>query len=415
MKVWLFAALAVVVGLGVGVGMTISRVGGIRDDADLVVPAKVAFGSEVRAPELPPEEGPQPKFVLDDATHDFGSLEVGQTGSHAFVIRNEGEYPLVLRRGETTCKCTMSKLGDGEDGLEEAKVAPGGQIDVTLSWEIKPNSEANFRQTAVIFSNDRDRWRVVLTIEGRVEASVFALPPMLSVNDMLPGEDTHLEFTLGTKRTEDLQIVNYRWLNDKQAEYFELQHEPTPPNSGATGGALSYRGGVLGKVTVKHGLPPGPVQQTLELETNLADVPPTKIPIGGSISGHMSIRGSGYRTINARRGMLSLGIIERGQPLSRELKLSLRGPRRGEVRPKIVEVRPSALQITLGEPIPRDAIVEILLRVEIPADSPPLRYTGGHDASGSYLVEKYAEFVVDGGGEEYGQLQVLVQVALGER
>ena len=53
---------------------------------------------------------------------------------------------LLLKKGETTCKCTISKVGDGE-------IPPGGEAHVELIWKaVAVNAE--FRQTATITTND---------------------------------------------------------------------------------------------------------------------------------------------------------------------------------------------------------------------------------------------------------------------
>src|SRR5579872_2905137 len=52
--------------------------------------------------------GPYPKAVIEETEFEFGRMEVGEERSHAFIIRNEGEAPLLLKKGKTTCKCTMS-------------------------------------------------------------------------------------------------------------------------------------------------------------------------------------------------------------------------------------------------------------------------------------------------------------------
>src|SRR5262245_20541071 len=61
---------------------------------------------------MPPlsETGPYPKTVIDRTEFDFGRMEVGDEESHEFTIRNEGEAPLVLKKGPTTCLCTISDI-----------------------------------------------------------------------------------------------------------------------------------------------------------------------------------------------------------------------------------------------------------------------------------------------------------------
>ena len=62
--------------------------------------------------------------VVDETDYDFGRMEVGEEQSHVFTIRNEGEAPLVIVKGPTTCQCTIS---DVETGTK----APGESAKVT--------------------------------------------------------------------------------------------------------------------------------------------------------------------------------------------------------------------------------------------------------------------------------------------
>lgn len=72
---------------------------------------------------LPQEKPPaatsaeaKPKAVAAELLHDFGVMNPLTMGRHEFVIRNEGAAALVLRKGPTTCKCTLSNVSGGEIG-----------------------------------------------------------------------------------------------------------------------------------------------------------------------------------------------------------------------------------------------------------------------------------------------------------
>src|SRR5712691_7378175 len=42
------------------------------------------------------KSAPQPKAVIEETSFDFGRMELGETQSHVFVIRNEGKAPLAV-------------------------------------------------------------------------------------------------------------------------------------------------------------------------------------------------------------------------------------------------------------------------------------------------------------------------------
>ncbi|MEX1095563.1 MAG: DUF1573 domain-containing protein [Planctomycetales bacterium] len=135
-----------------------------------VLLAGIWFGDRpVQAPEEQVPAGPPGKAVVDEASHAFGTMLVGDTDRHAFVIRNEGEGPLVLQKGKTSCKCALSQLKDGT-------VAPGESVEVELAWTPK-EAAREFRQTAVIHvQNDPDRREILLAVHGTVTTAIEIVP-----------------------------------------------------------------------------------------------------------------------------------------------------------------------------------------------------------------------------------------------
>src|SRR6516165_5276511 len=66
---------------------------------------------------------PYPKAVISETDFEFGPMEVGEERVHDFTIRNEGQAPLIIKQGPTTCQCTVSKLETGELGVgQSAKI-----------------------------------------------------------------------------------------------------------------------------------------------------------------------------------------------------------------------------------------------------------------------------------------------------
>lgn len=126
-------------------------------DIQSAAPApKQADTSEDR-PKISPT-GPYPKAVVDNPLHNFGSMAVGQTLSHQFILKNEGEAPLEVKKGATTCKCTLSEM-------KENTIAPGESVEIELTWTPK-SAQEHFGQTATIYTNDPENQELKLQIEG---------------------------------------------------------------------------------------------------------------------------------------------------------------------------------------------------------------------------------------------------------
>src|SRR6185369_10235732 len=64
------------------------------------------------AEDFPPvsKAPPYPKAVMDETEFEFGRMEVGEERSHVFMIRNEGDAPLIIKQGPTTCQCTVGSV-----------------------------------------------------------------------------------------------------------------------------------------------------------------------------------------------------------------------------------------------------------------------------------------------------------------
>src|SRR5262245_60181465 len=113
-------------------------------------PLATPFERATPAEAAPPiaASGPYPKAVIDTRKFDCGRMESGEERQHVFTIRNDGQAPLAIRRGATTCHCTVSELGTGE-------LAVGASAKITLKW--KPNGQTEkFGHSASILTNDPD-------------------------------------------------------------------------------------------------------------------------------------------------------------------------------------------------------------------------------------------------------------------
>ena len=78
--------------------------------------------------------GPRPAAQIAETTYNFGRVNLGGTGSHAFVIRNAGNAPLLITKGTTSCTCTVSDFeGEGE-GKNSRTVPPGEDVIVRIEW-----------------------------------------------------------------------------------------------------------------------------------------------------------------------------------------------------------------------------------------------------------------------------------------
>lgn len=101
-----------------------------------------------------------PKGVFKTSVHDFGKIaESSESASFDFVVKNEGDAPLIIQRVQTTCGCTTPNY-------TTEPILPGkeGVIKVTYSTVGRPGA---FSKKITVFSNVPDEV-YTLTIKGEV-------------------------------------------------------------------------------------------------------------------------------------------------------------------------------------------------------------------------------------------------------
>lgn len=101
-----------------------------------------------------------PKGVFKTQVHDFGRVaESSENVTCEFVVKNEGDAPLIIQRVQTTCGCTTPNY-------TTEPILPGkeGVIKVTYSTTGRPGA---FSKKVTVFSNVPDEV-YTLTVKGEV-------------------------------------------------------------------------------------------------------------------------------------------------------------------------------------------------------------------------------------------------------
>ena len=367
MKRWLAIALVVVLGAAAGLGTAVVRVKVLwpwRPSASIIgVTARGAGRSTGAIAEVP-----QPKLAVDSEKHNFGVMDSKASGKHNFILTNKGTAPLRISEGQSTCKCTVSKL-------EKPEIPPGESAKVTIQWKGK-GFFGSFSEDAVIVTNDPQWPRLVLTIEGRVTAAVRAVPAELVFSRLTAGEPETAAVRVFGYRAETLQLTGYELTDPQTADHFEVTFGPLP--SDQVEKEKDAKHGYLVGVAVKPGLPPGPFRQTIRFETNLKDDPTLDVPVHGTVGSEISIVGRGW---HRETGVFTLGTVDGAEGAERTLLLIAKGSHRKEVQFKLIEAFPDLLRVdeeVLGRTTEMRGgkITQALLKIRIPPGSRPANYFG---------------------------------------
>ena len=284
------AVIGVILALG-GIALGVNHF--LSNDPTVTQSAKRApVTAPQGAPEIAPE-GPYPKAVVSEYVHNFNVMVVGATKSHTFVITNEGEAPLELFQGQTTCKCTMSEMA-------QDKIPPGESAEIELSWTPKGPQE-QFSQSAAIWTNDPDNQEITLEITGMVDARINLSPEapwdlgILSLN-----KPFKLDGYLYTRISEDFEITGHEVKNPDIKVSWEPMTENKKQEFGALAGYhLTLEGKMTwqednqkspGKESVQKVKTIGSYQTQIKLKTNTKEHPELKFDLSGRVKGPLEVR-----------------------------------------------------------------------------------------------------------------------------
>ncbi len=364
MKTLLLVTLTILLGIALGIGAAVVRINSAPWDSQR--DESVA----VDEPTPLPPDTPLPKVVVKETTFDFGALDLSANGSHDFLFKNEGTAPLKLTEGGTSCRCTLSKLG-------KESIPPGGSAKVTITW--KPvDRPGPYQQTAKILTNDPAQSQIILTISGRITAAVRFSPTDLVFSRLSAGEASTDQAQLFCYLDTPVKILNHQWADATTAPFYEAALQPLSADEVQK--EPTAKSGWLVKVTVKPGLPQGPIQQKLVLQTDMKSTSSLTLPIQGNIGSEIAVVGPRW---DPETGVLSLGEISGREGIERRLLLVVRGPLRKEVKFKVASVSPAVLRVSLGTPseINNGAVVQFPLLLDIPPGSRAANHLGSEQGA----------------------------------
>lgn len=319
-----------------------------------------------------------PRVEVSEEEHNFGSMDGNGTGKHDFVFKNIGVKPLTLARGDTSCKCTLSKL-------EKTELAPGESAKVTLEWR-GTGISGKYRQTATIKTNDPNRPLVTLSIFGEITHAVLVKPHEIHFSRLSDEESVTAKTHVLAYLPKPLEIAMLKWSDEEIAEPFTAEIAPLTAEAVKEQDSEATAGYTV-TVTVKPGLPLGTFRQKLLLKTNYDAVPQVEIPIGGMVDTDIAVIGRGW---NSEQNVLRLGAIENTQTTRRKLLLIVRGPSRKEANFEATDVFPKEMKVELTKPkeINDGTAVQVEVELEIPEGCRPMNHLGSGDNQLGFITLK---------------------------
>lgn len=401
MKAIYVSIAAIVAGTAIGWGLTSRE---FANDGQATELMAVAAGGDAATSAVAAPRAGQPRVeVVGTAEYQFGVMQLGETGKHQFALKNVGDVPLTLTKERTTCKCTLSALADRQ-------LAPGKTTEVTLEWTPKEFAP-QFRQTAYIKTNDPLHPMVQLDVVGRVIQTVRMQPDSIVFSNISAGESRTAEVFVYSYRDQEFSMTVDRFSDPTTAGYFDVAIAPL--SSEIVAAEQDAKAGVKVTVTVKPGMPIGPLSQTIYLAPLSKDLPELSIPIQGSVAGDISVFAAKH-LYNSDRKIVTIGAVKRDKGGIYQLQLSVKGPHAKDVRLKVAEVDPpEVLQVEIDSEHPSSinngAVLMYPLTIKIPPGSRTVSRLGGE---ASTVDAKFGKIVIETTHPQIKQFVVHVQFAV---
>ncbi|MDA0657560.1 MAG: DUF1573 domain-containing protein [Planctomycetota bacterium] len=322
-------------------------------------------------PAIAPSFSDKPHLLVDHPVHHFGVMPAEATGSHGFLLTNEGGVPLTLEVERTTCKCTGAKVG-------QSSLAPGESTKVVLEWKTQGFDE-EFRHGATLKTNDPTQPTVLLQIEGRITNILRAVPGRLRVDRISVHETQQFDVRVYSYRDQPLSLAEHEWAMPELAPQFQFEARPLGPDELAQ--EADTRHGYHVVLRILPGLPMGNFSQILRLATNYDDMDMLEIFISGTCISDITLMGAG---IQADTQVLNWGVVDGTTGGVREAMAIVRGPHREKIEfEQVASEPPGIFRVEVGEaqPFNQGIVTKVPIKIHIdPGHAPISRLSGNSNA-----------------------------------
>ena len=102
------------------------------------------------------------EFKFEEETINYGKIDKGSDGKRVFVFTNVGDQPIVIKKIQSSCGCTVPKK-------PEKPVMPGEKGEIKVSYAT--NRVGGFSKSITIYSNAKNPTKV-LRIKGLVNKGI---------------------------------------------------------------------------------------------------------------------------------------------------------------------------------------------------------------------------------------------------
>lgn len=212
----------------------------------------------------------------------FGTMNYGEAGNRVLTLKNAGAGELRLKKGTTSCGCTVAGFGDGEALRPEAVLKPGEAAHLTLRWT--PKRPGAFQSRATILTSDPDRAQVEFRIHGEALAAITTVPAggAVRIADLASDETGRATLTLSSPDRPEFRILEVR---SSRPELLNTTYRAVTAAEPSADGSKS---GYEIAITLRPESRLGPFREELVVTTDHPRKPELRVPVTGERVGAIS-------------------------------------------------------------------------------------------------------------------------------
>ncbi len=379
MKIFICAIIAVALGAGVAVLRTVSE-----------------FGWTIETPLLAGTQDRDlligPKLVTASTTHTFNRMYQNQTGTHTFVLRNEGLSDLKIIPGKPSCKCTVSKVS-------RKTIPPGETAEVTLTWKTG-KSKGKYRKRAPIKTNDPTQQSIQLKIEGTVTPDFAFKPPTLFASGLANDMEKTLEAQLFFYGEKPVEVLESTLGKDDLKNFMKVDYQPIATDQISEPYATS---GFKVRVKFFPGMPIGNFHEAVVFRTDPSFTQPVRLKVNGTVRKPVHLFGP---KLDRNTQVLDLGKVFAGSGDPVRLLMQVAGRYRDDVQVKVISSDPPGIAVEVG---PDLLLAKGTLRQFPLIITPPQNAMPGVYGTGSHPLGK---IVLATGHPDYPEIELPVKLEI---
>lgn len=207
------------------------------------------------------------RIAVDIAEFDFGKVTEGELVQHEFVVRNDGQAPLEIKRVAPACGCTVAEI-------PMSTIQPGASANLLVSFDTKGFFGEKVKPV-LIYTNDPANPSFEVSLKGEVERDVRIEPPRLYFGVVSKGKSSSKYIDVETDPDSGINVMEVL----SRSELIQIQEETV----GSEAGRKRYR------VSISPELPVGVFRNRLLVKTSSERNPAISVPVFARVEGDLML------------------------------------------------------------------------------------------------------------------------------